>query len=59
MSNMEHCRFENTAHDLADCYDHWDDDLSEFEEKARKRILRLARKIVDDYEEFTIQSEDE
>ena len=52
MANMGHCRFENTSHDLADCYEHWDDeDLSEYEVKARARILKLARKIVDDYGE--------
>ena len=51
MSNMGYCRFENTSHDLADCYDHWDDDLSEYEAKAKTRLLRLAQKIVDDYGE--------
>jgi len=51
MANMAHCRFENTAFDLADCYDHWDDSLSEYEEKAKARILRLAEKIVADYSE--------
>lgn len=52
MSNMGYCRFENTAHDLADCYDHWDDeDISEYEIKAKARIFRLAQKIVADYGE--------
>ena len=52
MGNMGYCRFENTSNDLTDCYDHWDDqDLNEFEEKARARILRLCQKIVSDYGE--------
>ena len=52
MGNMGHCRFENTSHDLADCYWCWDDEgLSEAEVEARERILKLAKKIVADYGE--------
>jgi hypothetical protein len=50
MANMSHCRFTNTADDLLDCYEHWDEESSEREEASKARILRLARKIVDDYE---------
>lgn len=50
MPNMSHCRFENTASDLKECYDHWEDaNLSEYEKKARARILKLAEIIVADY----------
>ena len=48
MSNMSYCRFENTANDLADCVDNWDDidKDNEDEVKGRNRIIRLAREIV-------------
>lgn len=50
MPNMSHCRFENTASDLKDCYEHWDDDdISKEEQKARARLLRTAQMIVSDY----------
>ena len=55
MSNMAHCRFQNTLADLRDCHDHMDDmfdgSLSEEEEKACKRLIKLCRQIVDNYEE--------
>jgi hypothetical protein len=43
--NMSYCRFENTASDLQDVLNYWDDDLSNNEEKAREKIIELARKI--------------
>jgi len=46
MANMGYCRFQNTAGDLGECYDHWDDELSEEEARARKRILRLCEEIL-------------
>ncbi len=51
MANMSYCRFENTATDLQDCLDNWneDADLSEYEQRARKRIMRLCREIIDWY----------
>lgn len=53
MSNMSYCRFQNTVQDLRDCYDNWDGDdggkLSEEEEKARARLLKLCKRIWDDY----------
>ncbi len=43
MSNMGYCRFENTLADLRDCLEHLDDDdLSEREDKARARLIRLC-----------------
>ncbi len=47
MANMNYCRFENTYHDLQDCYDNWDEGtLSKTEEKFRQRILDLCRDIL-------------
>lgn len=46
MGNMGYCRFQNTRQDLQDCYDHlFDNDLSEDEERARKRLIRLCQEI--------------
>jgi len=49
MSNMGYCRFENTLHDLRDCFDNWEDLESESELKAQARLLKLCRKIVANY----------
>ena len=52
MSNMAHCRFENTLHDLVDCYEHLeDDDLSSSEQRARERLIRWCINIADEYSE--------
>ena len=53
MGNMSYCRFENTAGDLQDCWDNFDDvdELSEREAKARKRIVKLACEIAESYGE--------
>lgn len=49
MGNMGYCRFQNTIPDLEDCQEHiFDDDLSSEEEKARKRLIRICREIVED-----------
>ncbi|KKN06893.1 hypothetical protein LCGC14_1072700 [marine sediment metagenome] len=56
MSNMGYCRFQNTLSDLRDCYDSMDDnDLSEEEAKARKRLVKLCQEITENYgnEAFT------
>lgn len=50
MPNMGYCRFQNTLSDLRDCLEHWDDELSEAESKARARLLRLCSQIGTDYE---------
>lgn len=48
--NMRYCRFENTANDLRQCVDTWDDDdLSKDEQRGRARILEMARQLVRDY----------
>lgn len=46
MPNMGYVRFQNTAPDLEDCAEHIHDDLSEDEERARKRLIRACREIV-------------
>jgi len=47
MANMGYCRFTNTAEDLEDCFEHFfDDDLSEIEDKARGRLVKLCEKIL-------------
>ena len=50
MGNMSYCRFENTSIDLEDCHDHFDEnDLSEGERAARRRIIKMAVEIALDY----------
>jgi len=51
MSNMSHCKFRNTLDDLRDCYESMDEPLPEDEERARKSMIRLCKKIADDYAE--------
>jgi len=51
MSNMSYCRFENTLHDLRDCWENFEDpqdELSESEKKARKKLVELCREIAGD-----------
>ncbi len=45
---MEHCRFRNTLSDLKDCYEHLEDDLSEEEENACRKIIELCKKITEE-----------
>ena len=50
-SNMSYCRFENTYHDLQDCYSNMDDDdLSDSEKGFRKRLIELCEDIAQDYD---------
>ena len=59
MANMAHCRFQNTLGDLRDCSDYLDEtDLSEEEEKARKRLIKVCQSIVDDAEYLDLDEED-
>lgn len=49
MSNMSYCRFRNTYSDLQDCYEHLgDDDLSQEELVAKKRLIKLCKQITED-----------
>ncbi len=50
MSNMDYCSFQNTAKDLEDCIDHWDDELSEDEEKAKEKIIKIFNNMAEDLE---------
>jgi len=53
MSNMSYCRFQNTYKDLEDCYENWDNNLDEDEveeKEAKKKLLKLCKDIVEDYE---------
>lgn len=54
MSNMSYCRFQNTLNDLTECERHWEEDLSEDEQEAQNKLLKLCEKIV----EFYGQSDD-
>jgi len=47
MSNMHYCRFVNTYHDLMECFDGWEDDVSPEEERYRDKLLALCKRIVD------------
>ena len=49
MGNMSYCRFENTLHDLRNCWNNFDEkELSESEEKARKRLVELCKEIAEE-----------
>ena len=52
MSNMSYCRFRNTLPDLEDCYENMFEgkelELNPEEAKARKRIIKICRDIVED-----------
>ena len=49
MGNMSYCRFENTFHDLEDCYFSMDEDLSDSEARFRVKMLRMCADILDDF----------
>ncbi len=55
MSNMSYCRFENTYHDLQDCYENINRKASnERDERYRLRLKELVKEmseIVDDEDE--------
>jgi len=36
----------NTASELRNCIDHWDDTISEEELRARRRIVKMAKEIL-------------
>ena len=50
MSNMSHCRFENTYNDLEDCCNNMhDDDLDSREQNAKENLIRLSVEIATRY----------
>lgn len=49
MGNMSYCRYENTLHDLRDCWNNWNDEpTSEEEIKARESLIKLCKEIAED-----------
>lgn len=59
MANMSYCRFQNTLPDLRDCFDNLDDsDLSPEEATARKGLVKLCQRIVDDAEWLDLEEEE-
>lgn len=51
MANMSYCRFHNTLRDLEDCKEHINDrDLSEEEERARLRLIKVCKEVVKEAE---------
>jgi hypothetical protein len=51
MANMSYCRFKNTLADLEDCYDNIEEDTNPEETIARKRLIKLCKRIADEYGE--------
>lgn len=49
MSNMSYCRFQNTVPDLADCLENLYDELPSDEAHARKRLIKMAYEMVEDF----------
>ena len=53
MANMSYCRFENTYHDLIDCFDNiWDEAENERDERYRKNMIRFLKDRIDEIEEL-------
>ena len=56
MSNMSHCRFENTAHDLEDCLMRINegnlDEISATERTAMRSLIDLCRSIEEDHSDL-------
>ena len=49
MANMSYVRFENTLSDLQDCYENMDEEVSDSENKAKKRMIELCVDIACEY----------
>ena len=53
MANMSYCRFENTYHDLIDCFDNiWNEAENERDERYRKNMIRFLKDRLDEIEEL-------
>lgn len=49
---MSYCRFTNTLQDLRDCYNNMEEvPDNEEEAKSREKLIKLCRKISEDYSE--------
>jgi|LakMenEpi03Aug12_release.lakeMendotaPanAssembly.Ray.scaffolds.fasta_scaffold2689197_2 hypothetical protein len=54
MANMSYCRFENTYHDLIDCFDNiWEEAENERDERYRKNMIRFLKERLDEIEELS------
>jgi hypothetical protein len=55
MANMGYCRFENTLKDMRECMEALDeegtDDLSDSEKNAAFALIKICKRIADDYDE--------
>lgn len=52
MANMSYCRFENTYHDLMDCYENIDGDLSDSENEYRSKLVELCHDLAEENEDY-------
>ena len=53
MANMSYCRFENTYHDLVDCFENISDEAeNERDERYRIRLIQLLKENKDLIEEL-------
>lgn len=58
---MSYCRHENTARDLDDVWENWQDttdDLNEYEVEGRKRIIRLVQEMNEHFESNGVYEEE-
>jgi hypothetical protein len=57
MANMSYCKFENTLEDLRDCMEALDkegtDNLSGYEKKSAFAIIKMCKRIAEDYSSNT------
>ena len=51
MSNMSYCRFQNTLHDLEDCYENMElhKQSNKEEKEAKEKLIELCQQIANDY----------
>jgi hypothetical protein len=52
MPSMTYCRHENTATEMAQVWEMWEDyqpGSNQYEDRARKRIIRLVREMHDQF----------
>ncbi len=59
---MSYCRFENTLNDLYDCVNSMDKsntELSKRELAAKSHLIRLCKRIADDFDESDLEEMEE
>ena len=53
MANMSYCRFENTYHDLVDCFDNiFEEAETERDERYRQRMIEFLKERINDIGEM-------